>query len=142
MALLDSSAWFWSGLLLFPLVYPYLRQRKDRRKKITPTNERVLILGASSGIGRSIAHLYAARGARLALVARREQALDAVLEECQGPFRNAHVGVDETPPRDGLLRIVADYGNADDMIRVRATIEQRACLFVLFIAARILLLGA
>lgn len=45
----------------------------------------VLITGASSGIGSSLAKLYAQRGARVVLAARREQALrelaDAIISE-------------------------------------------------------------
>jgi NAD(P)-dependent dehydrogenase (short-subunit alcohol dehydrogenase family) len=43
-----------------------------------------LITGASSGIGRAIALLLAGRGWRLALVARRREALDAVAQEAAG----------------------------------------------------------
>jgi NADP-dependent 3-hydroxy acid dehydrogenase YdfG len=42
----------------------------------------VLITGASSGIGAEIARQYAARGARLALFARRRHRLDEVAAEC------------------------------------------------------------
>lgn len=43
---------------------------------------RVLVIGASSGIGRSIATAAAAANCRVALVARREALLAQVLEEC------------------------------------------------------------
>jgi len=42
---------------------------------------RILITGASSGIGREAARLMAARGARLALVARRLEALSSLARE-------------------------------------------------------------
>lgn len=42
----------------------------------------VVIVGASSGIGRATAHAFAARGASLVLAARRADVLDQVVREC------------------------------------------------------------
>ncbi|XVE63701.1 hypothetical protein DITRI_Ditri07aG0041000 [Diplodiscus trichospermus] len=47
------------------------------------TGKVVLITGASSGIGEYLAYEYARRGARLALVARREQRLQEVAAICE-----------------------------------------------------------
>ncbi|XVF49577.1 hypothetical protein PTKIN_Ptkin04bG0023600 [Pterospermum kingtungense] len=47
------------------------------------TGKVVLITGASSGIGEHLAYEYARRGARLALVARREQRLQEVASICE-----------------------------------------------------------
>jgi NADP-dependent 3-hydroxy acid dehydrogenase YdfG len=44
---------------------------------------RVLVTGASSGIGEAVAHEYAARGAQVALFARRRERLEAVAAECR-----------------------------------------------------------
>lgn len=46
-------------------------------------NSVVVITGASSGIGRATARLFAEEGAMLVLAARRERALDEVANECE-----------------------------------------------------------
>src|SRR5579863_8112726 len=43
---------------------------------------RVLVTGASSGIGAALCRLLAERGATVGLVARRRERLEAVLAEC------------------------------------------------------------
>jgi NAD(P)-dependent dehydrogenase (short-subunit alcohol dehydrogenase family) len=43
----------------------------------------VVITGASAGLGRAIAHAYAKQGARLALIARNPEALEAAKQECE-----------------------------------------------------------
>jgi NAD(P)-dependent dehydrogenase (short-subunit alcohol dehydrogenase family) len=43
----------------------------------------VVITGASAGLGRAIAHAYAKEGARLGLIARNPEALDAARQECE-----------------------------------------------------------
>jgi NAD(P)-dependent dehydrogenase (short-subunit alcohol dehydrogenase family) len=47
------------------------------------TSPVVVITGASAGLGRAIAHAYADRGAKLALLARNPQALAAAKRECE-----------------------------------------------------------
>lgn len=43
----------------------------------------VVVTGASAGLGRAIAHGYAKRGAKLGLIARNPEALDAAKSECE-----------------------------------------------------------
>ncbi|KAM7272678.1 hypothetical protein ACFE04_027341 [Oxalis oulophora] len=60
------------------LLYKFISFVTGRLYKEDLTGKVVLITGASSGIGEYLAYEYAKRGARLALVARREERLQAV----------------------------------------------------------------
>lgn len=55
---------------------------KNQVMEMEWTKKRVVITGASSGVGRAIAVELASRGCKLALAARREAALQQVMEEC------------------------------------------------------------
>lgn len=48
-----------------------------------PDAEVVVVTGASAGVGRAVAHAFAKRGARLGLLARGKESLEAVVEEVQ-----------------------------------------------------------
>lgn len=65
----------------------------------------VVITGASSGIGAALAETLAARGASVALVARREDALKAVAARCGA---HALALVADVTHRDEVTRIVRD----------------------------------
>lgn len=49
-----------------------------------PASPRVLLTGASSGLGAALAHRYARGGASLALLGRDEARLEAVAQACRG----------------------------------------------------------
>jgi NAD(P)-dependent dehydrogenase (short-subunit alcohol dehydrogenase family) len=76
---------------------------QGKNNRIKTTDERVLILGASSGVGYAIAKRYAARGARVCVVARRPDAISALAAECG----------------DECIGAVADFTKVDDMVRLR-----------------------
>ncbi|KAI1391779.1 NAD(P)-binding protein [Hypoxylon trugodes] len=80
-----------------------------RRKNIRPTEERVLVIGASSGLGRSVAKHYAARGAKVCIVARRKEQLSELATECG----------------KNCFWVAADFSNARDMCSVREEIEMK-----------------
>jgi NADPH:quinone reductase-like Zn-dependent oxidoreductase len=128
---LVTSATFFLGLgLSAPLIMSALGlfRRSLRTTQIPPTQERVLVLGASSGIGRSIAHAYAARGARVCVVGRREKELASVVGECEVRAREVgHI----TNGEKRVISAVADFTNAEDMVRVRDLVERGSLLLCL-----------
>jgi NAD(P)-dependent dehydrogenase (short-subunit alcohol dehydrogenase family) len=71
----------------------------------------VVITGASAGVGRALSRMYAARGARIGLIARGRDALDATRREVASLGGEAIV-------------CVADVANADDVEAAAQTIEQ------------------
>lgn len=81
--------------------------------------DRVFITGASSGIGAALAREYAARGATLGLLARRGEALEALLRTLPGSERHRSYAVDILD-HDALAAAAHDFllaaGGADVVI--------------------------
>jgi short-subunit dehydrogenase len=77
----------------------------------------VFLTGASSGIGAELAKVYAARGATLGLVARRQSLLDELRAQLPGVHRAYAVDVTN---RDALIAAARDFesvtGGADVVI--------------------------
>ena len=82
--------------------------------------ERVLVLGASSGIGQSIARQYAERGARVCIVGRRE----ALVKEVQAECRDARSLSGFEVAENDILFVSADFTSIDDMVKVRDLLDQ------------------
>lgn len=80
-------------------------------------NHVVWITGASSGIGRFLALEFAARGADLAISARRRDRLDSLVEELEGMGRRALAvpcDVSDEGAVEGAVRsIIAHFGKLD-----------------------------
>ncbi len=72
--------------------------------------KRAVIIGGSAGLGRALADVLPQYGARLAIVARGQQALDSAAQELRAQ------GAD-------VLSIAADVTKADDIRRMGATIQ-------------------
>ena len=74
----------------------------------------VVVTGASAGIGAALAELLAKQGASVVLVARRQDALQAVAARCAG---RAHVVAADMSRRDDVRRVVdesvARFGHID-----------------------------
>jgi len=84
-----------------------LSQLTTNMKKLT--NQTVLITGASSGIGRSCAHAFAEAGARLLLVARRKDRLEAMSAELKKKFHTAsHIASLDVRNRHDVDRFFKD----------------------------------
>ncbi|KAK2030366.1 short chain dehydrogenase [Colletotrichum zoysiae] len=80
---------------------------RKRHKLLRYSNERVLILGASSGVGRAVAKRYASRGARVCVVARRAEEIAALSQDCG----------------ERCIWHAADFSDVNDLIRLRARLE-------------------
>ncbi|WWC98206.1 hypothetical protein V866_005097 [Kwoniella sp. B9012] len=104
------------ALLAIPVLLRLLKSKPppSRETVVLPHEERVVLLGASSGVGRDLAHAYAKRGARICLVARRSDALERVKAECIA------LGAKE----ENLLVVPADVTSTDDLVKVREVVEK------------------
>jgi short-subunit dehydrogenase len=72
---------------------------------------RVLVTGASGGLGQAIARGFAARGATLLLAGRREEALRPLAEETAGrPL------VADLADRDAVRRLAVEAGEVDVLV--------------------------
>jgi len=79
---------------------------------------RVLVTGASRGIGAALARLLAARGCVLGLVARNEDGLRALVESLPGEGHRALPA--DVADRDSIRAAVADFGGAVDVVVANA----------------------
>jgi uncharacterized protein len=79
------------------------------------SGRRVLITGASRGIGQTLAERFTAAGARVALVARSEAAIKELASDLGGTAHPADLG--DRDQVDGLIaRIEADGGPVDVLV--------------------------
>jgi short-subunit dehydrogenase len=91
--------------------------------------ERVLVTGASSGIGAALARALAARGATVGIVGRRQDKLDAVLAECQATSPGCRAWVADLADLDVAERIVNEawdgFGYLDALVNNAAVPKRR-----------------
>jgi hypothetical protein len=124
-------------LLLAPLPFLLLfaLRARPRQTRVPPYRERVLLLGASSGVGRALARQYAARGCTdLVLVGRREAELEKVRQECE-ELRSRGEEWEmsgEAPGWEARARrrarvIVADCTKPEDVLRIRDECLEGKC---------------
>ena len=81
---------------------------------------RVLVTGASSGIGEATARAVAARGGRVLLVARRAEELERVAGDIRSAGGEASTYVcdltDETAVKSLVEQVLADHGGVDMLV--------------------------
>lgn len=95
-----------------PPIAPQLLVYRPAAKPVDLRGKRVLLTGASSGIGEAAAEQFAARGATVVAVARRKDLLDAVVEKITA------AGGDATA-------ITCDLSDLDAVDALAADVEQR-----------------
>ena len=79
---------------------------------------KILVTGASSGIGAALAPILAERGATVGIVARRADRLEAVLEECRKHAPESRMWVADLGDLEGAERIAFDAWDAFDGVDV------------------------
>lgn len=109
-------------LALVPLLFLVYRlsRRLRRSRKVAKVGERVLVLGASSGVGRTIARQYAERGADVCIVGRREVLIKEVEQECRDARSLLTIKIE----KNSVLSIPADFTNVEDMVRLRDILDE------------------
>ncbi len=78
--------------------------------------KKVVITGASSGIGRAAALAFAWQGANLVIAARRADMLDEVARECRGLGVECHAIVADVSRRDDCKRLIDSAGEVDILV--------------------------
>src|SRR5688572_25722037 len=85
---------------------------------------RAIITGASSGIGRALAHELAKRGYELALLARRADLLDGLVSELRA--RSVAIAcdvIDAAAVRDAVQRAQMELGGPFDLAIANAGVS-------------------
>ncbi|MDZ4264845.1 MAG: SDR family oxidoreductase [Mycobacterium sp.] len=103
-----------------PPLLPALLQYGTNRDIVDLRGKRVLLTGASSGIGEAAAEKLARRGATVAVVARRQDLLDAVVARITDAGGSAHAYACDLSDLDAVDDLVAtveaDLGGVDILV--------------------------
>src|SRR5919107_4502244 len=100
-----ACSWDMRGILAGRLAWPPVQ--------IGP-GTRVLVTGASRGIGEAIARAFAARGCTLGLVARRSAPLEELASELPG---SGHVALEgDVTNADSMTSAVEQFGDVDVLV--------------------------
>lgn len=110
---------FWAGTLAGG-VYWLIRYLRPQHSILVLNEKVVLVTGASAGIGRALALAFARRGARLVLVARNVERLEAVRREIE-PYTADILIVpadltDEAQLQQVIEQTLAHFGRIDVLV--------------------------
>ena len=95
--------------------------------------ERLLIIGATSAIAHAVARRYAARGARLSLIARSAQGLDACAADLRArgaaEVQTLLLDANDTPGHEAAMQAAfSQFGGFDAALLAYGTLpDQKAC---------------
>ncbi|MDY6998319.1 MAG: SDR family oxidoreductase, partial [Actinomycetota bacterium] len=103
-----------------PPLLPTLLQYRPNREVVDLTGKRVLLTGASSGIGAAAAEKLARRGAVVVVVARRQELLDEVVTRIRDRGGQAHAHAcdlaDMAAIDDLVATVESDLGGIDILV--------------------------
>jgi NAD(P)-dependent dehydrogenase (short-subunit alcohol dehydrogenase family) len=94
--------------MMRPPVPPQLLLHQPHRNVVDLSGKRVLLTGASSGIGEAAAEKFAGHGASVAAVARRRDKLDAVVQRIADAGGDAHAFDCDLSDLDAVDQLVGD----------------------------------
>jgi NAD(P)-dependent dehydrogenase (short-subunit alcohol dehydrogenase family) len=103
-----------------PPIAPELLQLQPGRDRVELKGKRILLTGASSGIGEAAAEKFARRGATVVVAARRQELLDALVERISGSGGDARAHACDLSDLNAVDELVAkvehDLGGIDILI--------------------------
>jgi len=103
-----------------PPLLPTLLQHRPGRDVVDLAGKRILLTGASSGIGEAAAEQLARRGARVVVVARRQELLDDLVERIVDAGGDARARACDLADLDAIDQLVAtvekDLGGIDILV--------------------------
>jgi NAD(P)-dependent dehydrogenase (short-subunit alcohol dehydrogenase family) len=109
-----------SEQVLLTSMRPPLTERLQARDDIDVAGKRILLTGASSGIGEAAAEKFAAKGATVIAVARRQELLDDLVGRISAKGGDAHAHAVDLSDMDAIDELVAtverDLGGVDILI--------------------------
>jgi NAD(P)-dependent dehydrogenase (short-subunit alcohol dehydrogenase family) len=109
-----------SEQLLLTSMRPPLTERLQARDDVDVAGKRILLTGASSGIGEAAAEKFAAKGATVIAVARRQELLDDLVGRITAKGGDARAHAVDLSDLDAIDELVAtverDLGGVDILI--------------------------